>query len=190
MPFEFIKQSIPDIILIKPKVFLDERGFFLESYKKSDFLRNGIQESFVQDNFSKSSKNVLRGLHFQKEPFAQAKLITVVKGSIFDVAVDIRKESPSYGKYVSVELSAENKNSLFIPVGFAHGFLSLEDDTEVAYKTSNEYNHESEEGIIWNDEFINIAWPIDNPIINPIINERDKKWLSIKDFELDFRGEK
>ncbi len=172
MPFEFERLEIPDVILIKPKVFEDERGFFMESYKKSDFEKAGITCDFVQDNHSESSYGVLRGLHFQKGKSAQAKLVRVIRGEIFDVAVDIRKDSPSFGKYVSVILSQENKNMLFIPRGFAHGFLVLSEKAEVFYKANNEYDAKSEAGIIWNDQEININWPIKNPIIS----DKDAEW--------------
>ena len=130
MPFEFEKQKIEDVILVKPKVFGDNRGFFMETYKKSDFFANGITEEFVQDNHSKSTKGVLRGLHYQAKPFGQAKLVRCSKGIIYDVAVDIRKDSKTYGQYVKVELSEENKHMLFIPNGFAHGFVALTDEVE------------------------------------------------------------
>ena len=128
MPFEFEKQKIEGVILVKPKVFGDNRGFFMETYKKSDFFANGITEEFVQDNHSKSTKGVLRGLHYQAKPYGQAKLVRCSKGRIYDVAVDIRKESNTYGQYVKVELSEENKHMLFIPNGFAHGFVALTDE--------------------------------------------------------------
>ena len=134
MPFEFEKQKIKDVILVKPKVFGDNRGFFLESYKKSDFYANGIEVEFNQDNHSKSTKGVLRGLHYQANPYGQAKLVRCSKGRIYDVAVDIRPESETFGKYVKVELSEENKHMLYIPVGFAHGFVALTDEVELLYK--------------------------------------------------------
>ena len=131
MPFEFKRLEIPDVILITPKVFTDERGFFIETYQKDDFAKAGITGEFVQQNHSKSIKGVLRGLHYQKEPYAQAKLVRCIKGEIFDVAVDIRKNSPTFGKYVSVILSEENKKMLYIPRGFAHGFEVISDEAEV-----------------------------------------------------------
>jgi dTDP-4-dehydrorhamnose 3,5-epimerase len=140
MPFEFVKTVIPDVILIKPKVFEDERGFFVEGYKKSDFVSNGIDVEFNQDNHSKSTKGVLRGLHYQKYPKAQAKLVRCINGEIFDVAVDIRKNSPTFGKWVGFKLSAENKFMLYIPEGFAHGFVVLSDTAELLYKASNEFS--------------------------------------------------
>ena len=139
MPFEYEKQAIPDVILVQPKVFGDKRGFFMETYKKSDFFANGITVEFNQDNHSKSTKGVLRGLHFQKAPHAQAKLVRCSKGRIYDVAVDIRPNSKTFGKYVKVELSEENKHMLFIPEGFAHGFVALSDEVELLYRASGEY---------------------------------------------------
>ncbi len=171
MPFEFKQTNIPDIILIAPKVFYDERGFFTESYKRSEFIKNGIEVEFNQDNHSKSTKGVLRGLHYQTAPKGQAKLIQCIKGSIFDVAVDIRKESPSFGQWVGEILSEENKHILYIPEGFAHGFLVLSDIAEITYKVSNEYSKEHERGLLWNDPDINISWGID---YEPVLSEKDK----------------
>lgn len=171
MPFEFKPQEIKDVILVEPKVFGDARGFFMETYKKSDFFANGIDVEFNQDNHSKSTKGVLRGLHFQKAPHAQAKLVRCSKGRIYDVAVDIRKGSSTFGKYVKVELSEENKRMLFIPAGFAHGFVALSDEVELLYKASGEYCSEADCGIIWNDSDINIDWNID---FEPILSEKDK----------------
>lgn len=171
MPFEFKPQEIKDVILVEPKVFGDARGFFMETYKKSDFFANGIDVEFNQDNHSKSTKGVLRGLHFQKAPHAQAKLVRCSKGRIYDVVVDIRKGSSTFGKYVKVELSEENKRMLFIPAGFAHGFVALSDEVELLYKASGEYCPEADCGIIWNDSDINIDWNID---FEPILSEKDK----------------
>ncbi len=181
MPFEFQKLEIPDVILIKPKIFGDDRGFFMETYKKSDFEKIGIKKEFVQDNHSKSVKGVLRGLHYQLNPKPQGKLVRVVKGSILDVAVDIRKNSPTFGKWVSAVLSEENRHMLWVPEGFAHGFLTLE-DAEVLYKTTNEYSPELDRGILWNDEQIGIDWGIENPILS----DKDKKLPSLKDAEINF----
>ena len=175
MPFEFKRLEIPDVILITPKVFADERGFFIETYQKDDFAKAGITSEFVQQNHSKSVKGVLRGLHYQKEPYAQAKLVRCIKGEIFDVAVDIRKRSDTFGKYVSAMLSEENKNMLYIPRGFAHGFEVISDEAEVIYSVDNIYSKESELGIIWNDSSIKINWPIKSPILS----EKDKKWSNI-----------
>ena len=175
MPFEFKRLEIQDVTLITPKVFIDERGFFMETYQKEEFAKEGITGDFVQQNHSKSVKGVLRGLHYQKEPYAQAKLVRCIKGEIFDVAVDIRKNSPSFGKYISATLSTENKNILYIPRGFAHGFEVLSDEAEIIYSIDNIYAKKSESGIIWNDSSIKINWPIKSPILS----EKDKKWLNI-----------
>ena len=183
MPFQFKRLEIPEVVLIEPKVFQDQRGFFIEAYKHSDFLKFGIVLHFVQDNHSKSIvKGVIRGLHFQKKSMAQAKLIRVLAGSIFDVAVDIRKNSPTYSKWISVMLSAENKSVLYIPEGFAHGFCTLQDNTEIVYKCTNEYSVEHDRGIIWNDLTINIDWPVKNPILS----KRDNSWPHLFEAESDF----
>jgi len=178
MGFEFIKQEIEDVILVKPQVFGDNRGFFMESYKKSEFVKNGIDVEFNQDNHSKSTKEVLRGLHFQKSPHGQAKLVRCSKGKIYDVAVDIRKDSKTFGKYVKVELSEENKQMLFIPEGFAHGFVVLSDVAELLYKASGEYCPEADCGILWNDKDINIDWEID---FEPILSDKDTKQKTLKE---------
>jgi len=166
MSFTFTRLTLPDIILIEPQAFLDERGFFMESYKHSEFSAFGIKERFVQDNHSRSTKGVLRGLHYQKSPKAQGKLVRVVVGEIFDVAVDIRLGSPTYGKWVGEVLSADNKRMLYIPPGFAHGFCVLSEGAEVLYKTTEEYSPEHDAGIIWNDPEIGIQWPIEHPILS------------------------
>lgn len=181
MNFEFIKLEIPEVVLIKPKVFEDARGFFMETFKASAFTKAGISYPFVQDNHSKSKKGVLRGLHYQLEPKAQGKLVRCIRGKIWDVAVDIRKGSPTFGKWVAVELSEENKYMLWIPPGFAHGFLALE-DCEIIYKCTEEYAPELDRGIIWNDPDIAIPWPIDNPILSP----KDAKLPRLKDAEINF----
>ena len=164
MPFEFVKQEIPDVLLIKPKVFEDERGFFFEMYKSSDF-KSHIPFDFVQENYSFSKKGVIRGLHYQKNPYEQGKLVSCIKGSIFDVVIDIRKNSPTYGKFITAILSEKNKYLLWIPPGFAHGFLALEDSV-VLYSCTKEYVSQSEASIIWNDSDIAINWPITNPILS------------------------
>lgn len=181
MPFEFIRLEIPDVVLIKPLVFPDERGFFMETFKKSDFVRNGINYDFVQDNHSKSKKGVLRGLHYQLNPKAQGKLVRCIKGKIWDVAVDIRKGSPWYSKWVAVELSEENKHMLWIPPGFAHGFVTLE-DSEIIYKCTEEYDPALDRGIIWNDREIGIKWPI----TNPILSKKDAGLPELKNAENNF----
>ncbi len=174
---KFIPTEIPDVILIEPKVFPDPRGFFFESYSEKKFAENGISVKFVQDNHSASSKGVLRGLHFQTEPRAQAKLVRVIKGEIFDVAVDVRPHSPTFGHYVACTLSAENRHMLFVPKGFAHGFCVLKDGTEVLYKTSDFYAPEYEKGIAWNDPAIAIPWPR----LDYILSDRDKKFPALKE---------
>lgn len=171
MVFTFKKLEIPNVILIEPQLFSDKRGFFYEFFKEADFLSYGITVRFIQENFSHSIKGVVRGLHFQKNPRAQAKLVTVIKGKIFDVAVDIRKNSPTYGKWVGEILSEENHRSLYIPEGFAHGFCVLSDEADVLYKVSDEYSPENDRGIIWNDPTINISWQIEKPIVSEKDNQ-------------------
>ncbi len=178
MPFEFKKLDIKNVQLIIPKVFNDDRGFFLESFKETDFIENGITDDFKQDNHSKSSKGVLRGLHYQIEPKAQAKIVRCIKGKIYDIAVDIRKDSPTFTKWVGAELSEENKHMLYIPEGFAHGFVVLSDTAEIIYKASNEYSKEYDRGIRWNDPDINVNWNID---FEPILSEKDKNQPFLKD---------
>nr|WP_237702072.1 dTDP-4-dehydrorhamnose 3,5-epimerase [Thermococcus sp. AM4] len=177
VPFEFKRLEIPDVILIKPKVFGDERGFFMETYKKPDFESAGIKGEFVQDNHSRSRYGVLRGLHFQREPYAQAKIVRVVRGVIYDVAVDLRKNSPTFGKWVGVILSEFNKWQLYIPRGFAHGFLVLSDVADVIYKVDNVYAPDYEGGIIWNDPELDIDWPVDEPIVS----EKDRKLPTLRE---------
>ena len=172
----FQKTSIAGLLIIEPQKFSDERGFFFESYNQKVFAENGINLNFVQDNHSHSFKNVLRGLHFQKNPYVQDKLIRVVSGEVFDVAVDIRPDSPTYGKYQSVILSAENRQMFFIPAGFAHGFCVLSSEADFLYKCSSFYSKESEGGLIWNDPDLNIPWPIKNPILSP----KDLSWPKLK----------
>lgn len=169
MTFKFTRLEIPDVILIEPKVFSDERGFFMEAYKHSDFVAFGIPVTFVQDNHSRSTRGVLRGLHYQNPPKAQGKLVRVVSGEIFDVAVDIRlaRGSPTYGKWVGIRLSAKNKQMLYIPPGFAHGLCVLSEVAEVIYKVTEEFSPRHEAGIIWNDPEIGIHWPIEHPILSP-----------------------
>ena len=178
MPFEFKKLEIPDVILIKPKVFEDERGFFMETYKKEDFEEKaGIKGEFIQDNHSKSKRGVLRGLHFQREPYAQAKIVRCIRGAIYDVAVDLRKNSPTFGKYVGVILSEYNRYQLHVPGGCAHGFLVLSDAAEVFYKVDNVYAPDHEGGLIWNDPVVNIPWPNDKPILS----QKDQQLPTLKE---------
>ena len=176
------KTDIQGLIIIEPQIFKDSRGCFFESWNAKKFKQLGISEDFVQDNQSVSSKGVLRGLHFQNPPYAQAKLVRVLKGSVLDVAVDLRKNSTTYGMHVSVILSEENNKSFFIPKGFAHGFLSLEDNTVFNYKCSDYYNKESEESLLWNDEFLKIDWQIDNPLVS----EKDLQADLFKNFKTKF----
>ncbi|MCV0393724.1 MAG: dTDP-4-dehydrorhamnose 3,5-epimerase [Nitrosopumilus sp.] len=182
MSFTFKKLSIPEVILVESKVFSDDRGFFLETFKESIFINNGIEIKFVQDNFSHSQKGVLRGLHYQKNPKAQAKLVTALRGEIFDVAVDIRQGSPTYGKWVGEILSDKNHKLLYVPEGFAHGFCVLSDDANVLYKVNQEYSPKHEAGIIWNDHDIGIEWPIDKPILH----EKDSRLPLLKNAENNF----
>jgi dTDP-4-dehydrorhamnose 3,5-epimerase len=171
-----IETIIEGVYLIKPKIFKDERGYFFESFNQKE-INKKTNVSFVQDNQSLSSKDILRGLHFQKPPFAQDKLVSVIKGSVLDVVVDIRVNSKTYGKYIIEELNEENHHQLFIPIGMAHGFLSLEDHTIFSYKCSDFYNKESEGAIKWNDPDLNIKWPISNPILSEK-DENAKKFSS------------
>lgn len=163
---QIIETEIPDLLIIKPQVFEDDRGYFFESYNLEKFVNAGIDVNFVQDNESKSMKNVLRGLHFQAPPFAQGKLVRVMRGAVLDVAVDLRKESPTYGKWASIVLTESNKFMYWIPAGMAHGFLTLEDNTVFFYKCTNVYSKPSEGSIRWNDPSLGIKWGIENPILS------------------------
>ena len=166
MPFKFIKQRIPELIVIEPILFNDERGFFLETYKQSDFQKNGINEVFIQGNYSYSKKNVIRALHYQLSPNAQGKLVSVIKGNVWDVAVDIRKNSPTFKQWIGLELSENNHKMFYIPPGFAHGFAVLSDSAHFVYSCTKEYSFNDEAGIIWNDTQINIDWKIKNPMLS------------------------
>lgn len=170
--------KISGLKILESTIFNDERGCFFESYNYETFKNLGIEDLFVQDNQSCSKKNVIRGLHFQVPPFAQAKLVRVVRGAALDVAVDLRKESPTYGQYFSVVLSEENQLQLYIPVGFAHGFVALEEDTLFAYKCSNLYHKDSERSILYNDTDLNIHWNVENPIVT----DKDLQGIRFKDF--------
>jgi dTDP-4-dehydrorhamnose 3,5-epimerase len=163
---ELVSTGIDGLWVIKPKVFSDNRGYFLESYNKSLFEKNGLNLEFVQDNQSLSQANVLRGLHFQNPPFAQGKLVRVITGAVYDVAVDIRKNSATYGKFFGTELNEENKWMMYIPEGFAHGFLTLRDNTIFSYKCTNFYNKDSEDCIKWDDKTIGINWNVKNPVLS------------------------
>ncbi len=180
--FKFHKTKLKDVYIIEPEVFGDERGFFMETYNQADFDKIGIKEKFVQDNHSKSTKGVLRGLHFQKEN-PQGKLIRVTSGKVYDVAVDLRKSSPTYKKWTGVELSAENKKMFWIPKGFAHGFITLEDNTEFLYKCTDFYHPEDEGGIIWNDPELKITWPIDNPTLSG----KDQEFPTLEKLNFNFK---
>ena len=182
MPFSFTSLDIPEVILVESKSFPDQRGYFLESFKESDFTNNGIKTKFVQDNFSHSINGVLRGLHYQKNPKAQAKLVIALRGEIFDVAVDIRKGSPTYGKWIGEILSETNHKLLYIPEGFAHGFCVLSEEADVLYKVNNEYSPKDEMGIIWDDSDVKIEWPIDKPILH----EKDSQLPSLKNTDNNF----
>ena len=159
MPSTFQPTDLPAVILIEPRAFLDDRGFFLESYKASEFAAAGIADPFVQDNHSYSNRGVVRGIHYQLPPHAQGKLVQVIAGAALDVAVDLRRSSPTFGAYVAYELSGENHRMLYIPPGFGHAFLALQDGTHFVYKCTAEYHKESEAGVRWDDEEIGISWP-------------------------------
>lgn len=176
------KTDIPDLFIVEPVVFKDERGYFFEAHNQKKLQEAGLDLTFVQDNESKSQKGVLRGLHFQKPPFAQGKLVRVIKGRVLDVAVDIRKGSPTFGKHHAVEISEENKRMFWIPPGFAHGFATLEDETIFFYKCTDYYNKESEGSILWNDPDLNIDWHLENPVLS----EKDQKSPRFADFESPF----
>ena len=184
MAFEFKTTKIPGVVIIQPKVFGDNRGYFMETYKESDFIEAGLNYRFVQDNQSSSRKGVLRGLHFQKT-HPQAKLVRVLKGEVFDVAVDLRGGSDTYGKWVGVLLSGENKRQFMIPRGFAHGFVVVSDYAEFAYKCDELYHPEDEGGIIWNDPDIGIEWLDVGEII---LSEKDKKNPTLSQSEMVFNG--
>ena len=185
MPFQFEKLEIPDVILVTARRFEDSRGFFLESYKQSEFADNGIPWAFVQDNRSHSVGGVLRGLHYQLHPKAQGKLVMALTGKVFDVAVDIRRGSPTYGRWVGTTLSADRFNMLYIPVGFAHGYCVLSERAELLYKTTDEYAADLERGIQWDDPAIGIDWPI----AEPILSARDAALPLLRDAENNFRFE-
>ena len=185
--FKFTYTEIEGVFIAEPAVFPDERGYFMETYNENDFKEEGIDLTFVQDNQSKSSKGVLRGLHFQKTQ-PQGKLVRVISGEVFDVAVDLRKASQTYGKWVGVRLSAENQKQFFIPKGFAHGFVVLSDEAEFVYKCTDFYKGDDEGGILWNDPDIGIEWPIEDiGEENILLSEKDKLWKPLKDTDVDFQ---
>lgn len=182
--FKFLKVPIEGLYVIEQDIFSDERGYFMETYNYKDFKKAGLDMKFVQDNQSKSKKGVLRGLHFQKE-HPQGKLIRVIKGEVFDVAVDIRKNSATFGKWYGVTLSEDNKRQFYIPEGFAHGFLVLSEEAEFCYKCTDFYHPNDEGGLLWNDAEIGISWPFDKiQGTNIILSEKDKKWWTFKGFRL------
>lgn len=170
--------ALREVLIITPRVFRDARGFFLESYNRETFRANGIDAAFVQDNHSQSVRGTLRGLHFQLPPFAQVKLVRCVRGTIWDVAVDIRAGSPTFGRWAGAELSAENFRQLYIPAGFAHGFCVLTDEAEVLYKTTAVYSHAHERGIAWDDPDLAIAWPV----ARPLLSDRDRRAASLAEY--------
>jgi len=181
---KFIKTNIPDLTIVEPTVFGDNRGYFFESFRQDKFDEfSGGNVKFIQDNQSMSAKEIVRGLHFQQPPYAQGKLVRVIKGSVLDVVVDIRKSSPTYGESFSLIISEEKKNMLWIPAGFAHGFLSLEDNTIFSYRCTNYYNKESEGCIAWNDPVLAIDWGIENPLVS----EKDQQGTAFTDFVSPFK---
>jgi len=171
MPFSFKPLSIPDVVLVEPTVFPDDRGFFMEAFKASDFEKAGLPIHFVQDNFSCSKKDVIRGLHYQKNPKAQGKLVSVLKGGVWDVAVDLRRQSPTFLKWAAAELNDRNHELLYIPPGFAHGFVALTGEVHLLYKCTNEYDPQADAGIRWDDPDIAIPWPVDRPVLS----EKDRR---------------
>lgn len=182
MAFEIEKLAIPDVLKITPEVHGDERGFFVEVFKGSEFNQQGIAAQWQQFNHSRSAQNVLRGLHYQLPPHAQAKLVTVLEGEIFDVAVDLRKDSDTFGQWAGVTLKAEEHTAVYVPRGCAHGFVVLSASADILYYCDGEYAPEAERGIIWNDADLQIEWPIENPILS----DKDKQYPSFKDAEYTF----
>ena len=181
MSFSTVPLKIPEVILIKPKINTDMRGEFTKIFDSSLTL-NGIKYTFTEDSISVSKKNVLRGLHYQLSPYLEGKLITVIHGTIFDVAVDIRKNSPNFGKYVCIELSGNTKDMIWIPPGFAHGFVALSENTTIMYKMTMPYHSDKQKGIIWNDPDLAIPWPVKKPIIS----NRDKEFPRLTEAEINF----
>lgn len=173
-----VETAIPGVLIIEPRVFGDERGFFMETWNAAAFAAAGLDLTFVQDNHSRSQKGVLRGLHFQN-PGPQGKLVRVASGAVFDVAVDLRASSPTFGQWVGVELSAANKRMFWVPEGFAHGFLTLEDDTDFLYKCTAPYAPQSEFTLAWNDPAVGIAWPVDG--LEPLVSDKDARGLALAD---------
>ncbi|MBN1870915.1 MAG: dTDP-4-dehydrorhamnose 3,5-epimerase [Candidatus Omnitrophica bacterium] len=183
MAFRFKKLDIPEIIYIKPDIYPDQRGFFCEVYKYPEFAANGITKPFVQVNHSKSSKNTLRGLHYQKNPKAQGKLVTVIEGEIFDAVVDVRKGSPAYGKWVGQTLNADKKDMIYVPEGFAHGFCAISESAQVMYFSTELYSPKDERGVVYNDPKINISWPVKAPVLS----DKDRGLPLLKEADNNFR---
>lgn len=181
-----IETDIPDLVILEPRVFQDERGFFMESYNKEMLASYGLEYDFIQDNHARSGEGVLRGLHFQKPPMDQAKLVRVTRGSVYDVAVDLRKGSPTYGKWAGVTLSADNFLQFLVPRGFAHGYVTLEPDTEFQYKVDNYYAPKLDGGIIWNDPDLAIDWPVESPTLSA----KDRELPTLTEFDSPFVYEK
>jgi dTDP-4-dehydrorhamnose 3,5-epimerase len=175
MPFQFTELALPGVVLIEPRVFADDRGFFMETYKREDYASAGLNEPFVQENHSRSRRGTLRGLHFQRSPRAQGKLVRAVSGVIFDVAVDTRPESATFGQWAGVVLSAENRAMLYVPPWCAHGFCVVSEEAEIVYKVTAEYSPEHEGGVIWNDPDVCITWPISAPVLSA----RDQRWPTL-----------
>jgi dTDP-4-dehydrorhamnose 3,5-epimerase len=182
MPFQFQRLEIPEVILVQPQTFDDHRGTFAETYRRSEFAANGIPAVFVQDNYAFSAQDVLRGLHYQDHPKPQGKLVMVTRGEVFDAAVDIRRGSPTFGRWVGVALSAKNLQALYIPVGFAHGYCVLSEEADIIYKVTEEYRPELDRGILWNDPAIGIHWPVRAPILSP----KDARLPLLKDADIKF----
>ena len=181
MPFQFVETPIDGLIIVKPRVFADDRGFFMESYKASEFSASGISEQFVQDNHSRSQKNVIRGIHFQRRPHQQGKLVRCISGAVWDVAVDLRKGSSTYGTWYGMELSETNKTMLYLPPGFGHGFAVLSKTAEFVYKVTSEYAPQSDGGIMWNDPSIDIKWPVDPA--DAVVSEKDSRLPKLESLE-------
>jgi dTDP-4-dehydrorhamnose 3,5-epimerase len=182
MPFRFSSTSIPEVYVIEPSVFADERGFFMETYKQSDFAVRGIADTFTQCNHSKSAHGTLRGLHYQKNPRAQGKLVRVVLGEIYDVVVDLRRGGPTYGRWVGETLSRDNRKMVYVPRGFAHGFCVISEEAEVLYSSTDEYAPEHEAGVLWSDPELGITWPISEPQLSA----RDRAWPPLRDADNNF----
>lgn len=180
MPCTFTKTDLPEVILIESRVFPDDRGFFLEYYKQSEFIKNGIAGAFVQDNHSQSTKGVLRGLHYQLDPSAQGKLVRCIRGEIWDVTVDIRQSSSTFSHWVGYHLSADNKRMLYIPPGFAHGFITLSEFAEITYKVTAEYDSAADRGVRWDDPQIAIKWPL----AEVLVSAKDESAPLLKDAEV------